>query len=59
MHNDIYFLLRNTFYHSFFSQIAGDTYYASIAKGFIADDGTKFMKETSAVFIDLSDAIII
>lgn len=39
MHADLYFLVKNTYYHKFFSLIAGDTYYASIAQGFIADDG--------------------
>jgi len=55
LHNHLYFLIRNTFYHEFFSAIAGDIYYASLDQGFIADDGMKFMKETSALFLDICD----
>lgn len=49
--------MRNTNYHGLMTSIASSVFYQSLEKGFVADDGTKFLKETSSVFLDLCDII--
>ncbi|KAL4440919.1 hypothetical protein ABPG74_009332 [Tetrahymena malaccensis] len=57
LHTDLFFLMKNTNYNLLMNTIAGSILYQTLSKGFIIDDGSKFLKETSSVFLDLCDKI--
>ncbi|EAS02157.2 transmembrane protein, putative (macronuclear) [Tetrahymena thermophila SB210] len=57
LHTDLYFLMRNTNYNLLMNTIAGSILYQTLNQGFIIDDGTKFLKETTSIFLDLCDKI--